>query len=147
MARVADNYPKLVEDKEVLLVRNEVRLHARLRCLLDGYEGPRPHYRIELSLNGDRLTATASDVFESLVRLRHQLEPSGLMIAVQGARRDTYPSGMQRDMGGGSEVYVLRPGQKGSPDDAVRTLDDAEVEQLGTVAEQQAFHAAWIGKK
>jgi hypothetical protein len=38
-------------------------------------------------------------MFEALVRLRRQLEPDGLMIAVQGARRDTYPSGMARDMG------------------------------------------------
>jgi hypothetical protein len=44
-------------------------------------------------------TATGPDMFEALVRLRRQLEPDGLMIAVQGARRDTYPSGMARDVG------------------------------------------------
>lgn len=141
------DYPRALEDREVLLARNEARLRARLRCWLDGYDGPRPRYRIELTLNGDRITATASDIFESLAGLRHQLEPAGLMIAVQGARRDTYPSGMLRDMGDGREVYVLREGHRTTQDDIVETLADAEVEQLGTVEEQQAFHLAWLRRK
>jgi hypothetical protein len=142
---VADTYPRAVDDTEVLLARADERQHAQLRCWLDGYDGPRPHYRIELLLGHDRFTATAMDVFESLVRLRNQLEPHGWLIAVQGARRDTYPSGMLRDMGGGTEVHVLRPGQKTSEDDVVETLAEAEIEQLGTVAEQQAHWAAWYG--
>ena len=47
-------------------------------------------------------------MFEALVMLRRQLEPDGLMIAVQGARRVTYPSRMARDMGGGMQVYVMQ---------------------------------------
>jgi len=39
------------------------------------------------------------------------------MIAVQGARRDTYPSGMAGDMGGGMKVYVLHPGLRGRRED------------------------------
>ena len=131
---MADTYPRVVDDREVLLARADERRHAQLRCRLDGYDGPRPHYRIELLLGHDLFTATAMDVFESLVRLRNQLEPHGWLIAVQGARRDTFPSGTLRDMGGGSQVYVLRPGRQTSEDDVVETLADAEVEQLGTVA-------------
>ena len=55
-------------------------------------------YRIELRARVGYYTcpytATAPDVFEALVSLSRRLEPDGLMIAVQGARRDTYPSGM-----------------------------------------------------
>ncbi|MEU4805017.1 hypothetical protein [Actinosynnema sp. NPDC023587] len=141
---MSENYPKLLEDREVLLVRGDDRQWARLRGWLDGYDGPRPLYRIELFPGGDRYTATASDMFESLVRLRCQLEPDGWMIAVQGARRDTYPSGMARDMGGGLRVYVMRPGRKAGTGDIVETLADATVEQLGTVAEQQAWRDAWF---
>jgi hypothetical protein len=142
---VGDTYPRVVEDAEVLLARGDERLSGRLRCWLDGFDGPTPSYRIELRVAADRFTATAQDVFEALVRLRHQLEPDGWLIAVQGARRDTYPSGMLRDMGGGTGVYVLRKGKEALQDDVVTTLAEAEVELVGTVAEQQANWTAWFG--
>jgi hypothetical protein len=72
-----------------------------------------------------------------------QLEPDGLMIAVQGARRDTYPSGMARDMGGGMQVYVMRAGRRARREDLVETLDNASADQLATVDEQRAFAEAW----
>lgn len=141
-----EGFSRVLVDRDVVIVRAGDRRPARLKAWLDGYDGPRPRYRIELVLGGDLYTATAMDVFESLVRLRLQLEPGGWMIAVQGARRDTYPSGMVRDMGGGRRVYVMRPGHKASAEDLVETLDDAAVEQLGTVAEQQAWRDAWLAE-
>jgi hypothetical protein len=58
--------------------------------------GPMPSYRIELVAHAGNYTcpytATAPDVFEALVRLRRQLEPGELMVAVHGARRDTCPA-------------------------------------------------------
>ncbi|HEY3606445.1 MAG TPA: hypothetical protein VGL06_03045, partial [Pseudonocardiaceae bacterium] len=93
---------------------------APLRGWLDGYDGPVPTYRIALVTRYGSYTcpytATGPDMFETLVRLRRQPEPDGLMIAVQGSRRDTYPSGMARDMGGGRRVYVLHLGRQGHPD-------------------------------
>lgn len=82
-------------------------------------------------------------MFEALVRLRRQLEPDGLMVAVQGAQRDTYPSGMARDMGGGMKVYVMHLGRRAQREDLVETLDGAPADQLATVDEQRAFAEAW----
>lgn len=144
MVCMGDGYPRVLEDRDVQVVRADDQRRARLCGWLDGYDGPRPLYRIELFLGVDRYTATAMDMFEALVRLRLQLEPDGWMIAVQGARRDTYPSGMARDMGRGMRIYVMRPGHKASGDDLVDTLADAQVDQLGTVAEQRAWRDAWI---
>jgi hypothetical protein len=140
---VGSEYPKLLEDREVLIVREGQQQRARLRGLLDGYDGPRPKYRIELLVGLDPYTSTAMDMFEALVRLRRQLEPEGWMVAVQGSRRDTYPSGMARDMGGGRRIYVMRPGQKAARDDLVDTLADAPIDQLATVDEQQVYRDAW----
>ncbi|WP_340685018.1 hypothetical protein LCL61_00575 [Amycolatopsis coloradensis] len=137
------DYPRPLEDREVLVARGVERRQARLRGWLDGYDGPRPLYRIELFLDGDRYTATAMDMFESLTRLRRQLEPGGWAIAVQGARRDTYPSGMCRDMGGGMRISVMRTGHETSEADLVDTLADAELDRIVTVAEQEAWHAEW----
>jgi hypothetical protein len=107
-----------------------------------------PAYRIELVVRVGNYTcpytATAPDMFEALVRLRRQLEPDGLMVAVQGARRDTYPSGMARDMGGGMQAYVIRPGLRARREDLVKTLDDAPPGQIATVDQQREFAEAWL---
>jgi hypothetical protein len=90
-------YPRLLVDRDVVLVRHGQAEEARLRGWLDGHDGPVPAYRIELVVRVGNYTcpytATAPDMFEALVRLRRQLEPDGVMVAVQGARRDTWPSG------------------------------------------------------
>lgn len=140
---VGNEYPRSLEDRDVLVVRGDERKRARLRGWLDGYDGPRPLYRIELFLGVERYTATAMDMFETLVRLRRQLEPDGWMVAVQGSRRDAYPSGMARDMGGGERIYVLRAGRAATSNDLVDTLADAAQDQLATIAEQEAYRDEW----
>ena len=113
---VDDEYPRLLVDRDVAVIRDGRAEQARLRGWLDGHDGPMPSYRIELVTRLGNYTcpytATGPDMFEALVRLRRQLEPDGLMVAVQGSRRDTYPSGMARDMGGGMQVYIMRPGRR-----------------------------------
>lgn len=145
---MTDTYPELRTDRKVLLVQGDRHEQARLRSWLDGYDGPIPTYRIQLFTRmgryGGPYTATGPDVFEALVRLRRQLEPEGLMIAVQGSRRDAFPSGMARDMGGGERIYVMRPGRGATFDDLVDTLADATVDQLATIDEQRAYWDAWM---
>jgi hypothetical protein len=142
-----DEYPRLLVAREVVVIQYGQPEQIRLRGWLDGYDGPVPTYRIELVTHVGKYacpyTATGPDMFEALVRLRRQLEPDGLMLAVQGSRRDTYPSGMARDMGGGMQVYVMRPGLRGRREDLVKTLDDASPDQIATVDEQRAFAEAW----
>jgi hypothetical protein len=113
---MSDEYPRLLVDREVVVIRDGQEERTRLRGWLDGHDGPVPTYRIELVARAGNYTcpytATGADMFEALVRLRRQLEPDGLVVAVQGARRDTYPSGMARDMGGGMQIYVIGPARR-----------------------------------
>lgn len=132
-------------EREVVVVRGGEQARAPLRAQLDGYEGPWPRYRVELVVSKDLFTATGPDLFEALTRLRRQLEPAGIAVAAQGARRDVWPSGMARDMGGGQSAYVMRPGQRTELADLVPTLDDAPVELLATIAEQEEYRDAWLG--
>jgi hypothetical protein len=85
-----DGYPRSLVDRDVMLMRGSQAGQGRLRGWLDGHDGPVPTYRIEVVARVGSYTcpytATAPDMFEALVRLRRQLEPDGLMIAVQGAR-------------------------------------------------------------
>ena len=151
---MGDEYPRLLADRDVVVIRDGQPESTRLRGWLDGHDGPMPSYRIELVTRLGNYTcpytATGPDMFEALVRLRRQLEPDGLMVAVQGSRRDTYPSGMARDMGGGMRVYIMRPGLRGRREDLVKTLDDASPDQIATVDEQQESAEAWragLGKQ
>jgi hypothetical protein len=48
-----------------------------------------------------------------------------------------------RDIGGGIEVYVMRPGVGARREDLVGTLDDAPTDEMATVDEQRACAEAW----
>lgn len=145
---MADSYSELRVDRDVVIVCGDQHHEARLRGWLDRHDGPTPVYRLELATRlgryGGPYTATGPDMFEALVRLRRQLEPDGLGIAVQGSRRDAYPSGMARDMGGGERIYVMRPGRQATGKDLVDTFADAPVDQLATIEEQRTFWEAWL---
>ena len=143
-------YPRLLVDRNVSVIRDGQPERTRLRGWLDGYDGSVSTYRIEPVTRAGNYTcpytATAPDMFEVLVRLRRQLEPDGLMVAVQGAR-DTWASGMERDMGGEMRANVIRPGLPARPEDLVETLDDAPPDQMATVDEQRAGFKTWWAER
>jgi hypothetical protein len=89
-------------------------------------------------------SGSGPDQFEALVDLRRGLDETGWLIAVHGARRDTFPSGMARDMGQGMQVYVLVPGASAETTDLVDTLASAEAGDLGTVDEQWRHWENWL---
>lgn len=45
---MADEYPRLLADRDVVVVRDGQPERTRLRGWLDGHDGPAPAYRIEL---------------------------------------------------------------------------------------------------
>ena len=74
--------------------------------------------------------------------LREQVE--GIRLCCNGARRDAWASGMQRDMGSGFTTYLLGETPKGDRPPAVATLDAAPVEMIVTVDEQRSWCRAWL---
>jgi hypothetical protein len=77
--------------------------------------------------------------------LREQVEPRGIRVCCNGSRLDAWASGMQRDMGSGFSTYLLTGVAKGQRPPAVNTLDFAPPEVVVKVAEQRAWHKAWMG--
>lgn len=132
-----------VQDQAVTLVRGDDSVDARLHWWKVMEENGRITYRIQLAGIGQKFDGAGPDLFEALVEIRRQLEPAGWRIAVQGARTDTYPSGMARDMGGGERVYVLRPRQQAKREDLVDTLEPADANLLATVDEQAKYFDSW----
>jgi hypothetical protein len=74
---MAGEYPRLLVDRDVTIIRDSRPVQTRLRAWLDGHDGPMPSYRLELVTrlgnNACPYTATGPDMFEALVRLRRQL--------------------------------------------------------------------------
>jgi hypothetical protein len=84
------------------------------------------------------------DLFDALTSLRKTLEESGIQILCAGARRDVFPSGMSRDMGGGRKAYITKLGNPALRTDLVDIFDYSEPQSVGNVSEQQAFHEKWV---
>lgn len=123
--------PAQVTQRPVRLVRGGAESTGTLRWW---QSGPRD-FQVALDRPTGTVHGRGPDLFDALVDVRRQLEVDGWLLALQGARRDTFPSGMTREMAGGARVYVLRVGEQAR--DTVGTFDDAPAELLGTVEEQQ----------
>jgi hypothetical protein len=95
------------------------------------------------SPDGKSWAAEGPDLFEALRALRRVLDPLGIRLGVNGARRDAWASGMQRDMAEGRVVYLLVEGQTGRPEQ-VSTLGPTSVSHVGTVDDQDQQHERWL---
>jgi hypothetical protein len=95
------------------------------------------------SAYGTTWTAEGPDLFKALRALRRVLDPLGIRLGVNGARRDSWASGMQCDMGEGRLVYLLREGQAGRPEQ-VSTLGLTALDAVGTVQDQDQQFARWL---
>ena len=97
---------------------------------------------LEIPNLGPRRTV-GPDQFECLLRIRAELEPLGFHFLVNGARRNVWPSGMAREMGGGKQAYVLVLGQPGRPE-LVDIFEPADESQIALVQEQRDFFQTWL---
>jgi hypothetical protein len=102
--------------------------------------------RLTLTAPTRSWTVRAHDLFEALRELRRQLEPEAISVCCQGARPNAWSSSMQRDMGVGHHTYLTEIGLAGRPPQT-QTLAPAPCAEVGTVAEQDAFHARWMASR
>jgi hypothetical protein len=122
-------------EREVTAVRRGERARCRLRWSQDG-----DAFTVEAGGPWGVVMATADDAFGALAEVRRRLEAEGWLLAVAGARRDAYPSGMLREMGG-EEVYLLVRGQPA--DRRLGTFSDAPPDAVTTVDEQREAYEEW----
>ncbi len=92
------------------------------------------------------LQADGPDLFDTLQQLRLILEPLGWTPLCNGARVNCYPSGMARDMGGGTMVYVLNHKLRCRLR-LVGTFDPAPKESVGAVADQDAHFQNFLSTR
>ncbi|MFI1200717.1 hypothetical protein K2224_38970 (plasmid) [Streptomyces sp. BHT-5-2] len=122
---------------EVLAFNGDQQADTVLR-----WEGENYDFTVTADGPWGNVTGRADDCFDALSRVREQIEPQGWLLGVNGARRDTWPSGTCRDTGG-FLVCRLTPGVRPTRADLIQTFHDAPRETLATVAEQIAFEKQW----
>lgn len=104
-----------------------------------------PRWQLQLTFaDGRTVSVEQSDLFDCLVDLRKRLAEDGAIILCSGARRDVFPSGMARQMGGGRMAYQLRLGQQARRADLIDIFEPAEAAEIATVEDQRAFFDEWL---
>jgi hypothetical protein len=98
----------------------------------------------KLPMSDDSLTGQADDCFAALQIIRRKAEGLSWNICCKGARRNVWPSGMSRSMGGGKKAYVLEMGQQSRRDSLVKIFDADIPESYSSVADQEAYAHAWF---
>jgi hypothetical protein len=90
------------------------------------------------------MVVSGSDLFECLRNLKRSSDPAAIRWLCQGARREAWASGMLRDMGGASKVYITKIGSPATRSDLVPIFGAVAPDAVGTVEEQDSYHHAWL---
>jgi len=103
-------------------------------------------YCIDLNAESlGRYFCKATDYFEALSQIRRKLEAKGIRLLCWGARKNAWPSHMQRDMGTGITAYELL--EDGGHGQQRSVFDYAPPEMVSTVDEQKEYAAQWFRNK
>ncbi|GGT50332.1 type VII secretion system-associated protein [Streptomyces purpureus] len=118
-----------------------VRGTERARCALRWWreEGAPMPYGVEAAGPWGSVQGRNHDLSHALAEVRRQLEAGGWLLAVNGARPDVRQSGMVAGSGT-DRAYVITPGEPTDPEKMVGLFDDAPVEAVMTLADQDAAY-------
>ena len=83
-----------------------------------------------------------SDYFSCFINIRNQLK--NIIFLCKGAKRNVFPSAMQRDMGLGKVAYETTLGKQGLPEKIVHIFDFENKDVDVTPEEQRAYHLKWF---
>jgi hypothetical protein len=107
--------------------------------------GQQPDWTLVLTCGDDRWVAAGTDVFTALRQLMRVAATDEVLVGVAGPQPNAWSSGMQRDMGSGLSTYLLTLPRTPHRPPQVPTLTAVDLALVGTVEEQDAFHANWLG--
>lgn len=100
--------------------------------------------RLSLQFRGKEISSNDNDFFGAMCSIRKVLEEEGALLRCYGASKNVYPSGMSRSMGSGDKAYKMTMGAPSKLTDLVSIFDTGPDVDPATIAEQEAFHDAWI---
>lgn len=97
-------------------------------------------YRVEIMFDGKIISGIGGNCFDALIEVRRRLESQGFLVCVEGARKDVWPSGIARSMGGGRKAYRMTLGKQALKSDLVDIF--AEAQAPSSIADQEAYRRA-----
>lgn len=104
-----------------------------------------PNSKLRIDLNDQSYSATSTDAFSALNKIRETTDKLGIRFLIQGTKPNCWPSGMAAQMSNGTKCYLheMKPKQYQNSD-LVGTFDSVDISEVGTVDEQIAFKEEWM---
>lgn len=95
------------------------------------------------SNNGYVYVILADNYFDTLIKLREELEKSNIKLLCRGCCKNVYPSGMLLCMGAGRNAYTLIYGEQARTDSLVDIFASCSVDEYATIEEQLEYFEEW----
>jgi hypothetical protein len=133
-----------MEDKTLVPLKIQDRQGSIINAQVEYFSPSWPNWILEFtSPITEKLSFTATDVFECLTQLRLELAKHGCKPLCAGARLDVYLSGMHRDMGSGLSAQIMSLGSEVDWKELqVGIFDYAEPDLVASVEEQWNYYGS-----
>ncbi|MSS38715.1 hypothetical protein [Clostridium porci] len=99
---------------------------------------------IKFSVGELVLTKEGDNYFETLIKLREELEKMDIKLLCKGCCKNVYPSGMLLNMGAGRNAYTLIYGEQAKRNSLVDIFDTCLLDEYATIQEQSEYFENWI---
>ena len=81
--------------------------------------------------------------FDTLIKLREELEKLNIKLLCKGCCKNVYPSGMLLCMGAGRNAYTLIYGEQAKMNSLVDIFDSCSIDEYATIQEQLEYFGEW----
>lgn len=98
---------------------------------------------IKFSLGKLLLEKVGDNYFDTLIKLRKELEKSNIKLLCKGCCKNVYPSGMLLCMGAGRNAYTLIYGEQAKMDSLVDIFASCSVDEYASIKEQLEYFEEW----
>lgn len=99
---------------------------------------------IRLSLGGLVIEKEEDNYFDTLIKIREELEKSNIKLLCKGCCKNVYPSAMLLCMGEGRNAYALKYGEQAKMNSLVDIFDPCSIDEYATIQEQLEYFEEWI---
>lgn len=99
---------------------------------------------IRLSLGGLVIEKEEDNYFDTLIKIREELEKSNIKLLCKGCCKNVYPSAMLLCMGEGRNAYVFKYGEQAKMNSLVDIFDPCSIDEYATIQEQLEYFEEWI---
>lgn len=132
------------EEKIIKLILQENKLTEVLIELYEEAPDDEDMVMLKINLEQQERSYIGDSYFETLEKLRQDLEEKNIQIICNGSALNVYPSPMALSMGSGRLAYKLSIGKQALSEDLVDIFDCNETLNFVSILEQRNFYENWL---